>query len=118
MLVIFQAVRAAIKHCIELICYPANSTQALQAADKFFNNLKNKMASTASMTRWISPDFTVRKDNFVKLLHQGILQGLPVTTVKAAWRSSGSYPVSKEHLDWKYITRNEDKGRYISISNK
>ena len=105
-----QVVREAMRQAIELLCFPANSTQSLQPDDKIFNNLKNKMSATASVQRWIQPGFTVKKENFVILLHQGLLQALTTKNVKAAWESSGCYPVSKKHLDWKYIRKDENKG--------
>ncbi len=108
-----QVIRAAVKHLIQLITYPANSTQLLQAGDKLFGYLKNKMSKMATLQRWLSANFMVNKGNFAILLHQGIL-GLTEKIVLAAWRSSGCHPINKEHLDWKYIIK-EDKGIHYNL---
>jgi hypothetical protein len=49
---------------MELVCFPAKSTQILQPADAIFQVLKNKFAEIARRAQLAKPNGLVNKSNF------------------------------------------------------
>ncbi len=111
-----QAIDHAMKHNLDVMAEPANTSHLVQPNDKIYNLLKDIIGEKAEAIHWLTNEM-IKKHHLPVLLVYAIKQGFTIKIVKSAWRNASLMPVNIEKIDKNYIIEDGNESLFYSAFN-